>query len=191
MGAPAFQRVLEYPGRLSFGCTNFTTDWPHGGTGMGFCDEVVLTILQPVHLVRAEELAGAAAIDGVVTAEEWFLTCVLRDADSDAIEKVFLNTAVGTVTQHRGIATPGTNRAGYALSARATVICFTPESVIQGAEDQHDMAVLYRALPSLQATAALEHRLGKERRIPLAFWSTPNAASLTGAIKRRRDLTNP
>ena len=189
MSAPAFQRVLEYPCRLAFGCTDLTAAWPHGGTGLGFTDLVVVTLSAPVHVIQAQELPGASAIDAVACGEGWSMTFVLRDADPDAYTRFFLNTSTGTVSQRPKVVSPSTNRAGYSLSSRATVLVVTPETVVNGFEDQHDLVVFYRALPHVQATADLEHRLGRERGIPLAVVGIPNASGKAVEMGRLRDLT--
>lgn len=190
MAAPTLAHALEYPGRLSYGCTDFSAAWPHGGTGLGFCDDIVVQGEFPIYLVRAEEW-GNEPVEAVVGGEAYSITCLLRDGDEDAINQAFLNTEAGTVSQHRGIVSPGTNRAGYLLSAKTTVVAFTPESLIEGYEDMHDMVVFYKAMPAPQATMRMRLRLRNERLFPLAFYAIRTSTPRSVAIKRRADLSNP
>lgn len=189
MSSPAYQRVLDYPGRLAYGCTDLTAAWPHGGTGLGACHPTVLTMLAQSHPIRGEELAGAGVVDVVTCGEEWSLATVLRDGDNDALAKCLLNAAAGGTTRHALYQSPGTNRAGYSLSSRVTVVVFTPETVIGGYEDAHDMVVFYAALPYVPERLELPLQLRKERGIPIVFWGAPGTSGRVLQMGRRRDLT--
>jgi hypothetical protein len=188
VGSATIQNAMDVPGRLAFGCTDLTAAWPHGGTGLGFMGTVFVDLDSPVYPVRAMEYGGEI-VDEIAQGGNVMIRAVLRDDDPHAIEQAALNSAEGTVTQMRGIEHPGSNAAGYFYSTRGTVVVFTPESVIDGNDDQHDMVVFFNALPRLQEAASIAMHARAERQYPIAFRGIRDSSGRIYQIKRRADLS--
>ncbi len=168
MSVPVVRRALRVPGRLYFDCTDLTAAPPFGGKQLGFMVENAVSRSAPVGEIVAEEW-GNEPVEGVSGGERWAFTAILNDADEDALAEVFLNTSEGSVTGRRVIEGGGTNRAGYLYGGRSGVLVFAPESVISGNDDIHRMVVFYNAMPHVQETADLEHRLDAVLGVPVAF----------------------
>ena len=188
MGAPLVIRAFRIPGRLAYGCTDLTTAWPHGGTGLGFTSRVEVVRDGPLEEIP-DGAHGVLTKDLVYGGERVSLNGILRDWDADALGQVFPNVATGGTTGFPLIQGGGTVRAGYLYSTRVTVVVFTPQSLIDGNEDIHEMVVLYAALPHVEQQARMMLDLQGERAVPVSYVATARAAGDTYEIGRRRDLT--
>lgn len=188
MGAPRLEAAMDVPGRLAYGCTDLTTAWPHGGTGLGFVDKAFLDFDHRVYPITAEEYGGEI-VDEVAMGVNILIRAVLRDDDPDAVSQVALNSSAGATTGYRVWEWPGTNRAGYFYSARGTVVVFTPQSVIDGDDDQHDVIIFYNALPRLQDSLSIAHHAREERQYPLAFRAVRDGSDRLVKVGRRADLS--
>ena len=182
------ERAMDVPGRLAFGVTDLTAAWPHSGTGMGFVDKVFVDWSAPVYPVTAMEYGGEV-VEEIALAENVILECVLRDDDPDAIGKNALNTSAGSPSGFKILEAGGTNRAGYFYTARQSVVVFTPQSVIDGEDDQHDMVVFYNALPRMAESQRIAHHANTERQYALSFRATRDSSNRLVQIGRRSDLS--
>lgn len=194
MATLAVQDAMDVPGRLGFkdsGDTiDFTSDWPHGGTELGFIDKVFVDYRHEPYEVTAEEYGGEV-VDVVATHERWMLRGVLRSDDPDAWALLALNSSAGTVTQFRTVETTGSNRAGYFYTSRETVVFFTPESVIDGNDDQHPMVVFYNALPHIRGAQSIALHAREPNQWAVSFLGIRDASDRTVKINYRADIANP
>lgn len=181
-------RAMEVPGRLSFGCTSLSTAFPHGGTEIGLTHEVEVTDDLPRRLLTAEEWGGEV-YDAVAGGQNVSLKAVLRAWDDDAVNLWMLNSSAGTVTQHKVIGVPGTNRAGYQWGGRTTVLVFTPESVIGGNDDQHPLVVFHKAMPIQARTVRLPLRLGKKWGLEVEIIGIRDSSDRISKVGFRKDLS--
>jgi hypothetical protein len=163
MASPNVRDILSVPGRLSYGPTNLTTAYPHGGTALGIVQEVYLKIDAPTMYVEAEEYGGEK-VEGFITREGCALGFILRSWDRNALSILFPNTVVGATAGKRRVASPSTIRAGEPLSNRSVVLVFTPDDT-----DRHAMFLMRRALPAIETTTEVRLRLDEEFGIPAIF----------------------
>lgn len=188
MAEAAFHRVLDYPCRIVYGITDLSASYPYGGTQMGFVDEVEVAIDAQVYPITAIERPQSPVLDVVVASESWSASCIVRDADEDALGVVVPNSAFGATSSRLSITNPGSFLPGTGLlAARAKVVAFIPETVAAGNQDTHDVLVLYRALPYLAENVRLRMRLGRERPIPIRFWGVPDDDGRTAFLGRLAD----
>ncbi len=185
MGVIDVRKILRVPGRLAFGISTPSDDWPHGGTGLGSTRGITLKHFGADFPVTAEEFGGEP-VEVLQRAEAWGLACVLRTFDNDAVNTVFPNTSVGATTQHRKIVIPGTRKAGRRRSDNAVVLAFTPDN-----ERDAPMILLYNAVPMLEETAALNFNREEDVGIPVVFMGIRNSAGLIMEVGRKHDLTVP
>lgn len=193
MGAPNVNYVLRVPGRLAYGCTDLSLVWPHGGTGMGQTDEIRLVLSQEDYEVETEGL-GFEVTEVLQGAARTEIAFDLRSWDSDALSKAFPNTTAGTVTQHRYVADPGSNRAGSKGSASGIVLVFTPEGCVHAKsasvpDAPHPFVVLYRAVPLWKGPIEVLMRRSEDLSIPLRFLGIRDASARTRKWGRRADIS--
>lgn len=183
MSAIDVARALRVPGRLSFGPSDLTTAWPHGGTGLGFAAQIRVEYRPTAAEVTGEEFDGGvvALLQG---REDLRIFASLRDADNDAIAQCFLNSAAGSVSQHRVWQVGGTNIGGYDWAARAVVLVFTPD-----AADVHPMVLMKNAVPMVAPEMTAELSIGQPYRNALQFVGLPDTDGVLGYVGRRKDLT--
>jgi hypothetical protein len=185
MVAPNVRDIISVPGRLSFGPSNLTTAYPHGGTALGIVQDIAITLEQPTQYVLAEEY-GNQKIEGIVSGEGCAIGAVLRSWDRDAITRVFKNTALGAVTGKRRVAasTQTDPSIGIRLSGRSIVLVFTPDDV-----ERHPMFLMRRALPAIKETSEVAMRLDVELSLPVFFYGIRDTAGLLYDWGMARDIT--
>lgn len=193
MAADDPRRILRAPGRLSFGCTDLTAVWPHGGTGLGATKKVQFQRAGMAYPVTMEA-AGGEPVEylepGVVVA----LGAMLRTFHDDAVDLLFRNTSAGAETQRQVIAEPGTVRAGNWMSGRGVVLVFTPEGATQAqAATAPDVdapfVVFFNAIPLIREQAELELERGVEFGIPVLFRGIRDSSARVWAMGPRADLS--
>jgi len=159
MAADDARRVLRIPARISFGCTDLTAAWPHGGTGLGATRQVVLIRTGGAYPVTAEAFGGEP-VEYLEPGEVWGVGFTLRTFVDDALDLIFPNTAAGTNTSRQVISAPGTVRAGNWASGRGVVLVITPEGATQAksatAPDvDAPFVVLHKAIPMIEESARM------------------------------------
>ena len=193
MAADDPRRILRLPGRLSFGATDLTAVWPHGGTGLGATKGVQFTIAASAYPITSEAKGGEPVEylePGVVVA----LGCTLRTFEGDAVDLLFRNTAAGAETQRQVVSEPSTVRAGNWMSGRGVLLVFTPEGMTQAqsatAPDvDGPMLVLYRAVPLIEEQARLDLERGREFGIPVIFRGIRDSSGRIYKMGPRADIS--
>lgn len=193
MAADDARTVLRVPGRLSYGCTDLTAAWPHGGTGLGATRALVLAHTGSSYPVTAEAFGGEP-VEYLESGELWGMGCFLRGYDYDALGVLFPNTATGTTSQERVVSAPGSVKAGSWASARSVKLVFTPEgSTHAAAADTPDapgpFVILYRAIPMLRESFELALERRQEFQFPALFQGIRDASSRIMAFGPRGDLS--
>lgn len=178
--------VGHVPGRLCVGVTNLATAFPHGGTALGEVEDAVLVLEAPHQLLTAEEW-GNEVHDAIAGGEVWSMAGLLREWNATAYAAVFLNAAAGSVSKHPLVTSPGTNRAGYAVGARAAVYCFSPMNT-----ELHPFVVFHSGLPMVEDTAEMALHLGGDAnrlQVPFVIVARRSSAGKTVSWGRYKDIT--
>lgn len=195
MAAEDARTILRIPGRLSYGATDLTTAWPHGGTGLGSIRSVHLLRQSAAYPVTIEALGGEP-VEYLEPGEVWGLGAVLRTWQDDVLSTLFPSTSLstGTTTQRKILGVPGTTKAGTWMSARAVKLVFTPDGAghaksATAPDVRAPFVVLYRAVPLVreQQEMALEHHT--EWGIPVLFMGIRDSSARILAMGHRSDLT--
>lgn len=150
MSSPSSASIIFVPGTLSF-----------NGVALGMLRAMTFRPGRRVTRVWAEE--WACYVDEFSAGETVIFRGVLRYPDATAISVVpdpgaFL------------FSTNQTNRPGTSLYGRGGVLLFTPlTSTNPGVK-------LYNAIPAIDEAAELQHSMGKEYGLAVAFHGTPDSS---------------
>lgn len=166
MGTADLGSILRVPGRLSFNGNSLNTAWPHGGTGLGLVDQIVLQVNRKVVWIKDE--GYGAMVEGLDLGDHLVVLAELRGFDTDAVEKLFPATRTGATSGKKGVFYPGTTfRPGTKLSSAAVKLIFTPDD-----EFNHRFLVVRNAIPLVRESAELQQELSSELTFPVAFHAT-------------------
>lgn len=174
--------ILRVPGRLSYGATSLLTAYPHGGTALGVVRAITAAPNERAVNVVAEEYGGET-VERIYLGQGWTLSAILRSYDPAALALLTPNSAAGTVSQERLVTEPGTVRAGHARASAGVKLVFTPDA------PDAPYLVLYRAVPSLDGSAALQFGRSTELEIAMVFAALRDASGRMIAMGRREDIT--
>ena len=183
MAAPDIRAALQVPGKLCYGPSDLTTAYPHGGTALGEVGQVAVSPNYTVRLITYETY-GTEVTEVIHTGESWVIAFALRTWDNDAISTIFPNSAAGATTKYRVIHGAGTNAAGYTLSSKSVVLCFSPENI-----DLSPMVMMYKATPLVDETARLALRRGTNLDFPLMFRCLRDSSDKSVRMGLRADLS--
>lgn len=185
MSAPHARNILKIPGKLVADPTDLSTDYPHGGTELGVCRDVVMNFGVFVDFPIAEEFKAPTA--AILQEEKPVFACVLRSWDDSMLSKVWHNiqtSAYGEVGIKGTVAGSGIKRAGTNLASRAMKLFFSPHAV-----DQHRAILLYNVVPMPNESAELQMSIGREFGLALMFRCLPDALGRMYAVDLRANLT--
>ena len=183
MAAPDVTRAMRVKGRLCIDPTDFSTAWPHGGTGLGMVRDVAVRNGRMTEQITAEEF-GVEVIDVIDLGESWVLAATLREWDADALAKVFPAGKAGATTTERVVEYPKSYRAGTLLSSSTVKLLFTPDD-----QTIHPAVLFYRALPLVEETAELSFQLGLDLVVPVMFVAIRDASANMVQVGLLEDLT--
>ena len=135
--------ISKFPGKLCVNPTDLSTPFPHGDTSLGVVRNIEFDPGFRYEDVTAEEFGGEV-VESIATYQGCILAATLQSFDGEALRNIFWNTEEGTVSGRRGVRefATATNRAGFQLSGRSAVLCFSPNDV-----DKAPMLLIRRALP--------------------------------------------
>lgn len=190
MTTPNVRDLLYAPGRLSFGPTNVTTAYPHGGTALGLVKGVSV-LLGPEYDSARDILAserGNQVADNVRGPTKAVMSGFLHSYDSDLIQRLFPNTSVVVVaggTGHRLVQEPGAVRPGQRMSDVAVDLVYTPDDV-----DHVPMVRINNAMPFLDASPALQLALDIEWALAFTFVGIMDSNDLMYQFGQRHDIEN-
>ena len=175
-------RVTRAPGRLVLNPIDLSKAYPHDGTGLGMTRDVAWHPHQENFEVIAEEYA--CVVEAAYVGESGVLSCVVREMDNDLLATVFVDTVVGATTGRNVVQQRVTTedvRPGQLLDGVA--IYFSPDNKL------HHGVLLYRAVPMLDAAAAINYRLDEDIGLAVVFRATPDATGRPFQVGPREDLT--
>lgn len=168
-------------GRLSYGCSALSGDYPHtGGTEIGTVSSIDF---RPVFLnapVRREEDNGVDEV--LYLGGEVVLGCVLEEWKQDSLAKLFPNSTTNTqeILQFPG----STLTAGAPMSTTALEpLVFTPHN------SDHPAIVIYKAIPVLEVNQAMRFSATSHLRVPVMFYGVPDASGRVAEVGPFANLT--
>ena len=193
MAADDPRMVRRIPGRLAFGCTDLTTAWPHGGTGLGSAFGATLTRFGGSYPVTIEAFGGEP-VEYLEAGEVWGIGATLRTFNDDAVDTLFPNTAAGTMSDRQVVSAPGSVRAGNWMSARAVLLVFTPEGATHAKSDtapdvDAPFVVLYNAIPLIDESAELALEQDVLFGIPCLFAGIRDSSGRVMKMGPRKDIS--
>lgn len=150
MASPSSASIIFVPGVLSF-----------NGTALGMLRGMTFRPGRLVTRVWAEE--WACYVDEFSAGESVTFRGILRYPDT---------TAMSVVPDPGGFSfsTGQTNRPGTSLYSRGGVLLFTPLTAANPG------VKIYNAIPAIAEAAELQHSMGKEYGLAVAFHGTPDSS---------------
>lgn len=172
MASPDISLAVLGTGRLAYGCTDLTTAWPHGGTGLGLVGGVRILPPNVYKPLVAEETNGPDAV--LYLGGALLLGCMLEAWQDDAISAVFPSST--TISGGKVVQWPGSGtQAGSSVSALSKLV-FTPTNT------SHPGVLIYSAAPLIEVNAELRMSAYSYLRTPVVFVALPDASSRLGAM---------
>lgn len=182
--------ALRVPGKICINPGSVTSDWPHGGTGLGLTKNFFVKPRRRMLPIR-EESFGIEIVDFVNAGEAWLLSFELRGMDSDAINNVFSKTVAGSNSGSNGVAYPSdaTSSLFYpgGLASSGTVkVLFTPDDI-----DRHYFVYFPKCVLFVDEEATINMDLEQETVIHVmgVALRDSNALARAALIQKREDLT--
>lgn len=181
MGSPDGDTSALSAGRLAYGCTDLSTAWPHGGTGLGLIGQIFLFPQRRWASLPFEETGATGEViwlggDVVVslTAEGW----------DDAAQAV-LNPNTASSSGRTIIEWPGSDYVPGAPISPLSNVVFTPWDTTNGKG-----FVLYRAVAVPDLNQALAFSAGRFLEVPAVLIAAPGDGSdRLGKLGKFSDLT--
>ena len=188
MGVKSARSAHRIPGRLVTGATSLTGSFPYGGTELGLVRDCAYSIGSITHEITAEEWGGTPA-EVLYGGEKATFACFLRAWDVDAIQAAIPHATAGGSGQALSVFQPGasddnTFRPGRRMSPDAVQIVFCPR-----APDRHLFVVLYAAVASTEASAAMQLKVSAEAGIAVVFRGLLDDSGRCAVVGRREDIT--
>ena len=175
--------ILITPGRLCHTPTDLTTAWPHGGTGLGTVKEIAIRPVRNFETIK-EEAFGQEVIDVINFCESWVLACIIRTLDDDALGKLFPTTYTGTSSARKGLAYPGSFRAGTLGSDSSFKLLFTPDD-----PDRHPWFYFPNVIAMVEESAEIKLENTDELTYPAVFYATRDSSARVMVMGRKGDIT--
>lgn len=188
MGTGTASGVIRAPGRLCYGATDLTADFPHGGTALGFARQMIFEPKARSPRTTAEEW-GQITSRVYYTGEEPRLSCVFREIlDADMLSAMFPNIVTGsfgTAYIEHSPAAAGQNDPGYDLNAKAVKLVFSPYS-----PNYHPFIILYHAFPAIDEATQLNLSLQAEIGVGAVWHAGVDAQGRSYKTGRRQELVS-
>lgn len=163
--------------------TDLSTPFPHGGTALGMVADILFQTRVLHAPVTAEEFGGEP-VEWIGGGEVAVLGCIARGMDNDMLQKIFLNTTVGSSSGSRVVSNPGTKRAGSLRSSDSFVLLFSPKDTTR-----HRGILVYNAVPMLDESAELQLSINEEIGIACLFQGIRDSSDRIYSMARLEDLT--
>lgn len=170
MGSVDENLAFEVSGKLAYGCSDLSTAWPHGGTGLGL---VGATFLSPPSLTAylpAEETNAAANV--LHLGGDLVASFTVRAWDNDALNVMFGSTALSG--SDRIVIFPASG-VGSAITTLTNLV-FTPNN------PDHPGWVVYKAAPALELNSRLYLSAYRYLEIPAVVVALPDGSDLLGKM---------
>jgi len=171
MASPDQNRASLSGGRLSYGCSNLSLAWPHGGTGLGQVGEVYFEPPASYKMLPAEEdnitqkilyMGGDAVLGARVRG--WH-----PDTADAVLSSIFPN--VTDVSGKMRIDFPGSGIVAGEEMPALTPLVFTPNR-----PEDHPAIILYKAIVLLEESARLALSTMRWLAVPLVVVGIPDGS---------------
>ena len=172
MAATDLNTAFLAGGRLSYGCTNLATAYPHGGTALGLVGGLYVFTQSESKALLAEETNAAVEVlwlGGDVT-----ISGTLNNWDNDALAFFCPNTS--TVSSATVVEWPGSDVPAGAPLTTYTNVVFTPTA------SAHPGVVLYVAAPVPEVNARLALSAYRWCELPFVLIGLPNGSGNVGTM---------
>jgi hypothetical protein len=181
VGAPDADTGQLNAGRLSYGSSNLTGDWPYtGGTGLGTIGQVFLFPQRMWKALDAEETNSAVEV-------LWLggnVTVALTMVGWDEAGVAALNPNTGTSNSKTIIEWPGSDYTAGAPITPLTNVVFTPHDTTNGKG-----WVLYKAVAVPDVNQELACTAGRFLEIPAVLIAIPDATDRLGKFGKFSELS--
>jgi hypothetical protein len=179
VGSPSANAGVLSGGRLAYGCTDLSTAWPHGGTGLGLVGQVFIRPQSRWAVVEQEETNSAVEVQWLGGTVVVGLT--LESPDDNAL--AVLNPGGALSGSNAVVSWPGSAVAGTALTPLTNVV-FTPNNRTDGRA-----FVIYRAVPVPDVNQELVFNSGKFLEVPFVLIAVNDGTGTNmGKLGRFSDL---
>jgi hypothetical protein len=180
VGSPDGDTGQLSAGRLAYGCTDLSTAWPHGGTGLGTVGKVFVVPQRRWKALAAEETGAAVEVlwlggDVVVG-----FTMVGWDEDAAAVVNPNSSTSNGKTV----VEWPGSDVVVGAPVATITNLVFTPWDQTNGKG-----FVVYKAAAMPDLNAELAFSAGAFLEVPAVVVAIPDGSDRLGKLGKFSELT--
>ena len=180
MGAPDGDTGQLSAGRLAYGCTDLSTAWPHGGTGLGLVGQVFLIPQRRWAALPAEETG--AAVEVIWLGGDVVVGFTLEGWDEDAVAVLHPNTS--TSSSRTIVEWPGTDVPVGGPLTPLTNVVFTPYDTTNGKG-----FVIYKAVAVPDLNAELRFSAAAFLEQPAVLIATPDGTDRLGKMGKFGDLT--
>jgi len=182
MASPNPNTAFMVSGRLAFGCTDLSTAWPHGGTGLGTAGGISLAVPSSYRRHVAEGTAATWSVQYL--GGDLVLGAVIESWEDDAKAVLFPNVSDGS--SQKIVEWPGSDYApGTVVDAMAlSPLVFTPISATE-----HPAVIVYKAMPVLDASTVLSLSSYRWLNFLTLFIGLPDATGRQGAMGLLSDLS--
>lgn len=172
MGSPDSTLSHLVACKVSYGCTDLTAAWPHGGTGLGLTSSIYLKVPGAYAPILREEdnapdrviyLGGPLVLGGRL--ENW---------DNDVLANVFPSST--TVNGDRVLQWPGSGtQPGGAISPLSKLVV-TPEDPTKPG------VIIYSAVPLVQNAEEIRLSAKSFLFVPVVFLAIPDSNGRLGCM---------
>ncbi len=177
---------LRVSGRVCFGPTDLSTEYPHGGTDLGRIRNAIFTFKEDAQEIRAEEFGGAT-VDYVWQGYRGALACVFREWDIAAMQQSCPNTSTGSSGQvlisGQVFGTTADTPVGSLVSDRAIKLLVSPR------DPAHPGLLLYEAFPMLEESSRMQISIGADFGLAAVFRSSHKSTGETFQAGLIEDMT--
>lgn len=181
MSAQDKQRIFKAKGRFVKGPgIDPSTPYPHGGTELGYASFVSYRPIVNYDLVMAEE-KGDTVVEIIRSEGTGTLAFTMRQWDKETLSEVFPNTV--TNDDEEIVEFPGNYQRH--MSDLGIQLLFSPE------DPRHPGILCYRAVPAIDASAALNFNLSTELTIGCVFYLLEGSGGKAVQIVKLARMTAP
>ncbi len=178
-------RFVINPTAVGLAQTPRDPDQDYGGTVLGNCDRVRLTMGIGAGGITADEFGGDE-IDFVLIQRSVVVSFLIEGWDEDTLETMFPNVTTGPSTADRKvIQIPGSNKSGYLLSGDAVTLLYAPDD----AETQPGI-LIPKAVPLIFFAEEARFSVISTLNVPALFQAVRDANNNTCAIGKVENLSD-
>lgn len=158
--------------RVAYGCTDLTTAWPHGGTGLGLVGSVQVMPPAIYRPVLREEDNGSDVV--VFLGGPLIVGMRIEGWDNDALAGTHPSTT--TVSGDRVIQWPGSGTQPGGQVSPLSKLVVTPDDPTKPG------VIVYSAAPMIQLNEGMRLQAKSFLYVPVVFTGLPDGSGRLGAM---------